>query len=66
MDEPVGLDFVTNDRHQGFTCRIWNDLCVNPAATFEDSEHRYFTGRPASALAFTVAAKIAFVHFKLT
>ncbi len=66
IDDAIGFDFVFHDGHERLTFGIRNDLCVNPAATFEDTENWNFTRCATSTPAFSYTAKITFIDFKLS
>ena len=63
IDNAIRLDFFLNDGHERLALCIWNNLCVDLAATFKDSKERDFTGSSPSPFTFSDAAKITFIQF---
>ncbi len=57
----AGIDIGLDNRRQGFTLHVLNDLCLNIAAALSHSENSRFSGRPAPALSFPFSANISFV-----
>ena len=66
VDDRVGLDGPTHDRHEGSTCRIGNDQRVDLAAPLQQAEDGYLAACAATALALASASEIALIHLDLT
>ena len=65
IDDAVGRHFFFDDRQHRFSLGVRHDGRKDLAATLQKAENGHFSSRTSAALAFTRAAKVAFIGFDL-